>query len=346
MDRLLMIAYWDRHRARALLLLPLFANASNFISPLIGGFLRPEEADLSEDSYPFRIPNFLVASLHFSVALAVCGLLDEPRLHAYPSRRRSSRGDIRRSGYGAISTDTPTRPPVSRPEALSRVSTYSKQRRKLAFRRMWTSNVVCTLLSQFIVSGHVGTFPILWAVFLSMPHPEVAERTNVFRFNGGLDMHPRKDGSAMSLTGALGILVQLSVYPMLQDRFSTIKIWRSALMIFPLVYWIAPYHPLMASPIENDDRAMSAAVWLLVGVVIFVLMVARSGVTPATTLPINDCTLHPPGRATIHAPATVVANLSRSTFPVISMAVFGRGSAIGVKGLAFWFSQDWRLPPT
>lgn len=65
-------------------------------------------------------------------------------------------------------------------------------------------------------------------------------------------------------------------------------------------------------------------------------MIGRTGVTPATTLLINDCTPHPSVRGTIHTAGTVIGNLSRSIFPIVAFAIFGKGLEIGVVGLGFW----------
>ncbi|KAK5048558.1 hypothetical protein LTR84_005649 [Exophiala bonariae] len=140
----------------------------------------------------------------------------------------------------------------------------------------------------------------------------------------------------MSLLGTLVISLQLVVYPTLQDRFGTIKIWRSALIIFPLAYLVAPYPSLVASTVSQNGERRVPLVWLSIDRVIFCFIFGKTGVTPATTLLINDCTPHPSGRATIHAAATVVGILSRSIFPMVVLVIFGRGLAMGVIGLAFW----------
>ena len=138
----------------------------------------------------------------------------------------------------------------------------------------------------------------------------------------------------MSTLGAIGVGLQLVVYPMLNDRFGTIKIWRSALFVFPVAYAIAPFPALIASMASISGKA--AIVWLSVGFVLLLFVIGRTGVTPATTLLINDCTPHPSVRGTIHTAGTVIGNLSRSFFPVIAFVIFGKGLEIGIVGLGFW----------
>ena len=147
-------------------------------------------------------------------------------------------------------------------------------------------------------------------------------------------MLPRDVGFAMSLLGAIGVILQLIIYPMLQDRFGTVKIWRTALFIFPIVYLLAPFPSLVASAPSLDGK--TALTWLSMSLVLLLFVLGRTGVTPATTLLINDCTPHPTVRGTIHTTATVVGNLSRSIFPVCAFAVFGEGLKIGMVGLGFW----------
>jgi len=149
-------------------------------------------------------------------------------------------------------------------------------------------------------------------------------------------MLPREVGIAISLLGGIGVVLQLVVYPMLQDRFGTVRIWRTALLIFPVVYLLAPFPSLVASAPSQRKENVKALVWLAMGMVMVLFIIGRAGVTPATTLLINDCTPHPSVRGTIHTAGTVIGNLSRSLFPIAALAIFGQGLRIGIVGLGFW----------
>jgi len=107
------------------------------------------------------------------------------------------------------------------------------------------------------------------------------------------------------------------------------------LFVFPVVYLLAPYVSLVASASSSTD-ANTPAVWVAMALVLLLFVLGRTGVTPATTLLINDCTPHPSVRGTIHTAGTVVGNLGRSIFPIAALAIFGRGLQIGVVGLGFW----------
>lgn len=176
----------------------------------------------------------------------------------------------------------------------------------------------------------------MWAIFLSTPTADPESQHPPIHFTGGLGMNPRSVGFAMSLLGATGVLLQAVLYPPLNDRYGTVKLWRAALFIFPFVYLLAPFPALVASASSIHGSTKVALTWLAMSAVLFLYVVGRTGTTPATALLINDCTPHPSVRGTIHTAGTMVGNLSRSVFPVITLTIFGRGLNIGVVGLGFW----------
>jgi MFS family permease len=100
------------------------------------------------------------------------------------------------------------------------------------------------------------------------------------------------------------------------------------------VYVLAPFLSLVAS--ANFAWRKTALVWLAMGFILLLFVIGRTGVTPATTLLINDCTPHHSVRGTIHTAGTTIGNLSRSFFPVITFVIFGKGLEIGIVGLGFW----------
>lgn len=345
----------DRYRTRALLLLPLFANAGMLLGPLVGGLLSSNAEEPSRSSkFPYLLPNLLVSAIYFVSAVGIAfrlketlkGLehVEESIFDRYWRRLRQALPG-RKQHYAALGQDdcgTPTSPlmeisPTTPTAASSSASDpflppVPKKKRKLAFNRIWTFNVCCTMLTHFIISGHLGTFSNLWAIFLSTPIGSTKDQSLPLKFNGGLGMRPRDVGFAMSLLGAIGVVLQMAVYPTLQDRFGTLSVWRFALFIFPIAYLLAPFSSLVASRMQGEG----VLVWLCMSFILLLYVLGRTGVTPATTLLINDCTPHPSVRGKIHTAATVVGNLARSIFPVAALTVFGQGIKIGVVGLGFW----------
>ncbi|KAF2473884.1 MFS general substrate transporter [Lindgomyces ingoldianus] len=336
-----------RYRTRALLLLPLCASAAQLLGPLIGGLLSLNTRDASQSKVPYLAPNLLLALIYFLAALAVILFMEETleslqgtQSHWLERISQRLKARFSKKSYSVQTADTSSNSNYTASETTPLVTastpTKPKRKRKLPFRRIWTFNVVCTMVSHFIIAGHLGTFSNLWAIFLTAPTgpSNPSQRSPPFKFTGGLGMLPRDVGFALSLLGAISMILQMGLYPMLQDRFGTIKIWRTALFIFPFVYLLAPYPSLVASAPEISHK--TAYIWVSMTAVLLLFTLGRTGVTPATTLLINDCTPHPSVRGTIHAAATVLGHLSRSIFPVMALAVFGQGLQIGVVGLGFW----------
>ncbi|KAF4978267.1 hypothetical protein FZEAL_5324 [Fusarium zealandicum] len=340
-----------RQRARALTLLPLCANAGHLVGPLIGGFLTfPGEHHGHGlfDKFPFAAPNILIGSFHALLALATIFFLEET---LEGSRKQSLVGALKdrkppseRTSPAHVDESAPLLPNTENIEnGISNNGSSGPplptDSERLPFSQMWTFNVVAMMLTYFLIHGHTGTFPALWAFFLSSP-PSSSERNNSsFLSNGGLGMDPRGVGVAMSLQGVIGVLTQVTLYPTLNDRLGTVRLWRLGLLVFPLTYFLAPFTTLVNIDAKHghSDTSSTVALWISVVCILFLFVCGRTGVAPASTLLINECTPHPSVRGTIHTTATIVSSLSRSIFPPISLLIMGYGFRIGFVALGFWF---------
>ncbi|KAF2121410.1 major facilitator superfamily domain-containing protein [Lophiotrema nucula] len=338
-----------RYRTRALLLLPLSASTAQLLGPLVGGLLSSNSRDIQQNGFPYLPPNLLLTVLYLVTAILVLFFMDETleslqgtdshlieriRRHLMPkSAKPETESDGGRNVQEPLLRDTSI---ANADEETPLISKTPKRKRKLPFRRIWTANVSCTMLTHFIIVGHLGTFPNVFSVFLTTPTgpSDPAHRSVPFQFTGGLGLLPRDVGLALSFLGALMMALQLGLYPRLQDRFGTVHIWRSALFVFPLVYLVAPFPSLVAS--APDLKNQTVWIWLSMAGVLLLFTIGRTGVVPATTLLINDCTPHPSVRGTVNAAATVLGHLSRSIFPVIALGIFGQGLKVGAVGIGFW----------
>jgi hypothetical protein len=334
-----------RYRVRALTLLPLCANIGSLLGPLIGGFLA-STAKVSKVSpglttrYPYAAPNICVAAIQALVGIAAIFFLNDTHHQGNPSPspQKHTITDSIEATAGQEFDETSRLLPTTSAE-----STPPSPPAALPFRKMWTPNVISTMLAQFIISGHLGTFASLWAIFLSMPIAALRDQNPPVHFSGGLGMQPHSVGIAMSAFGFAGIVLQILVYPSVQERWGTIKVWRGALGVFPVVYIIAPFCALVASLGQSEEvkngagMASPVALWAALLFVLVLFAGGRTGVVPATSLLINDCTPHPSVRGTIHTTGVICTNLSKSIFPPMAFAVLGYGLRIGVVGLGFWF---------
>ncbi|KAK7178182.1 major facilitator superfamily transporter [Paraphaeosphaeria sporulosa] len=225
-----------RYRVRAFTLLPLFANVGSVLGPLLGGVLVSANAKHSIVSgYPYAKPNLCIAIIQALVAFAAfVHLTDTFHRHVLeqkkylelpadvsiaksaPPSKRLSEQHVNETTALLQSSSTGS----SRPEPQH----ASSQPHTLPATKIWTPNVMKTMFAQFIISGHLGTFATLWAMLLSLPVATSQVRHLPFQFSGGLGLQTHTVGIAMSAFGLAGIVLQVLVYPSLQERWGTMRV--------------------------------------------------------------------------------------------------------------------------
>jgi len=210
---------------------------------------------------------------------------------------------------------------------------------RLPFRRIFTRNVTVTLLTHALLALHISTFNSLWFVFLSTPvfDPTKSPPPRLpFIFTGGLGLPPRSVGLAMAVLGALGITLQLGLYPGVAARLGTAVSWRWSLGCFPLAYAAAPFLSLAPSSSPPPHAKDGAAVWAALAGVLFVQVLGRTFALPAQTILVNNCTPHPSVLGSLHGLAQSVSSLARTVGPLLGGALYGLGLERGVVGAVWW----------
>ncbi len=220
----------------------------------------------------------------------------------------------------------------------------SPSRPKLPLRRIWTRNVLCTLLAHGILAFHVSTFQTLWFVFLSTPRfdplvpnpPSPRTQKFPFRFTGGLGMPSRSVGFAMAILGTIGISLQLLLYPFLSQRLGTISSFRLSLLLFPVAYCLAPYLAIVPSTSQPPAQATGFLLYAALTLVLFIQVLGRTFALPATVILVNNSSPHPSVLGTVHGVAQSVNSGMRTLGPVLGGWGLGIGLRIGIVGTVWW----------
>ncbi|KAJ4398372.1 hypothetical protein N0V85_006299 [Neurospora sp. IMI 360204] len=216
---------------------------------------------------------------------------------------------------------------------------------RLPFRRIFTRNVSFTLVANFLLAFHVGTFNSLWFVFLSTPvydptktaaSPNALVRNLPFLFTGGLGLQPREVGMAMAILGVIGIGLQLGLYPWLSARLGTVRSWRFFLLFFPFTYFLVPYLSLVPSSSPPPSPKDGIAVWMAIAGVLALQVVGRTFALPAQTILVNNCTPHPSVLGTVHGIGQSVSSFARTLGPMLCGFLYGLGLNMGVVGAVWW----------
>ncbi|PBP20009.1 hypothetical protein BUE80_DR009159 [Diplocarpon rosae] len=358
-----------KYQSRAFLLFPMCFNIGVIIGPILGGVLANPATSYPRlfggvtffKSYPYATPNIVSAfflacaglAVFFGLAETLSSIRHHEDLGMKCSRKIAQLSRGRRSqsfshAYTAVSGDervfaTDTEMAPATPTRLSRSKSLPKRRLKLPFRRIFTYNVVCTLVAHTLLATHLGAFNSLWFVFLSTPvsdpaHPDPPSfvRNLPFRFTGGLGMQPRHVGFAMAILGIIGISMQLFIYPIVHARLGVVKSWRVFLYCFPVAYILVPFLSTVPSTSPPPAEKDGLLVWLCLCSVLFIQVSGRTFALPATTILVNNASPHPSVLGTMHGIGQSLSSAGRTFGPAAGGALYGLGLRCGVVGAVFW----------
>ncbi|QSZ35794.1 hypothetical protein DSL72_006916 [Monilinia vaccinii-corymbosi] len=96
---------------------------------------------------------------------------------------------------------------------------------KLSLSRIWTRNVLFTLVTGAFFDFYLGAFANVWSLFLSTIRPtntNTNSRSLPFVFTGGLGMPTATVGFATSILGFLGMALRVPRYPSAHARLGTL----------------------------------------------------------------------------------------------------------------------------
>ncbi|PYH99729.1 MFS general substrate transporter [Aspergillus ellipticus CBS 707.79] len=366
-----------KYHSRAFLILPIGFNVAALFGPVMGGMLSdPVKAYprlFGPDSsfggangvewlirYPYALP--MLANTIFLTFAAVCvaiGLEEtleackgKPGLGVFSMRIfarglrvviPSSSALYQRLPFADYDEEGPLLNRRDRVESyeMEEKATKSRQSRTLSFRRIWTKNVLCTLLAQAFFDFQMGAFNNLWLLFLSTPRYDVNDPASPpqklpFIFTGGLGMLPQSVGFATAILGVIGMLLQFTIYPSINGRLGTAKSYQYFLTLFPLAYAFAPYIALAPSSAPPPGQANGSWVWFSIIVVLFLQVTARTFTLPTSIILLNNCSPHPSVLGTIHGIGQSVSSAFRTIGPIFSGSWYGYGLEVGMVGFAWW----------
>ncbi|CAL5866735.1 uncharacterized protein PFLUO_LOCUS945 [Penicillium psychrofluorescens] len=363
-----------KYHSRAFLILPIGFNIASLFGPVMGGMFSdpvkayprlfgPNSSFGGEhgvqwlEKYPFALPmlaNFFF--LTFCAGLVAYGF--EETLAACKGKPGLGSILMRLFGRGMRTVVPSTSPLYTRlpfrdneedGPLLDRAESYELEekakpvrvQRVLPFRRIWTKNVLCTLIAQAFFDFQMGAFNNLWLLFLSTPRYDAADPASPaqklpFIFTGGLGMPPQSVGFATAILGVIGMFLQFTIYPTINGRLGTAKSYQYFLSLFPLAYALAPYISLAPSTIPPPGQANGPWVWFWIIIVLFLQVTARTFTLPTSIILLNNCSPHPSVLGTIHGIGQSVSSAFRTIGPIFSGAWYGYGLDVGMVGFAWW----------
>ncbi|RYP26667.1 hypothetical protein DL767_007950 [Monosporascus sp. MG133] len=357
-----------KYQSRAFLILPISFNVAGLLGPLMGGFLADPATHLPGifgpgaifgfdwvQEYPYALPSLINAFFLATAGWTVFFALEETS----PSRRgkfdiglhlagRFKNFLLRRQeteGYSKLQMNESWDSTESSLESVEEKSpvvvsqVMRRSSRKLPFHRLFTKNVIFTLVTEAFYDFHLGAFQNLWTLFLSTPR-SLPEQDNArrlpFAFTGGLGMPAATVGFATSILGVLGMLLQVFLYPPVQARLGTLRGFQIFLGLFPLAYFIAPYLAVLPSSSPAPEPASGILIWIGIVLVLLFQVTGRTITLPASIILLNNCSPHPTVLGTIHGLGQSVSAGFRTVGPIVGGWWYGSGLEIGMVGASWW----------
>ncbi|KAI9778099.1 MAG: hypothetical protein M1839_008403 [Geoglossum umbratile] len=232
----------------------------------------------------------------------------------------------------------------SKPRPSPESTTPPHARPKLPFRRIWTPNVLFTMLAQALFDFHLGAFASLWPLLLCTPRSQGTKTSlSPFVFTGGLGMSPVHVGTAMAIIGLTGLVLQFLIYPGVHARLGTQYCYRIFSLPFAVAYGLAPFL-VRVSELSRGTRSSDSGsggganflVWLCIALVLSIYVTARAFVMPATLMLLNNCAPHPSVLGTVHGIGQTTSSVFRTLGFVLGGWLYGVGFERGVVGLVWW----------
>lgn len=357
-----------KHQSRAFLILPISFSAANALGPLMGGLLADPAMTLPSlfgegaiwgfgwiEKFPYALPSILNATMLIITALIAFLALEETSI------KRKGQGDM------GLRLATKIKGLLFRKSATQnmylKLQTWDSQgrfgqdeendeelpiaalqqpketKRTLPFRRVWTRNVIFTLITEAFFDFQLGAFTNLWTLFLSTPRAsveEAAHRSLPWLFTGGLGMPAATVGVATALLGILGIILQIFLYPPVHARLGTLRGFRWFMPLFPVAYFLAPYLAVLPSTSETPEAASGPIVWIYMVVVQFLSVMARTITLPASIILLNNCSPHPSVLGLVHGLGQSVSAGFRTVGPIVGGWWYGTSLEKGMVGASWW----------
>ncbi|KAK4055493.1 hypothetical protein OIV83_000039 [Microbotryomycetes sp. JL201] len=297
-------------QARAFSILPLSWSLGSVMGPMLGGFL----ANPAKHHPRLFKGSVFVASTFLQETLPT--RIKAEQVH--PKAVDEIRG---RSTYGAAVSSTV---PISEEEtdqvagqcrSTSRTSSTTQVEERAGgdvpaptlktlfqSRRVLICLIACLALQTIAMD----------AIFVLFCYSDVAL--------GGINFSEQAIGKALALGGALTVTLQLVIFPPLQARFGTTRLYRALMLLYPV--FVFPGFLVMSHVAKvSSDTTRQSNVWIVM--VMFLLIKSLANCSYACNMmSITDATPHRSLLGSLNGLAQMLASLCRSVGPIIASSLF------------------------
>ncbi|WAR61768.1 hypothetical protein PtB15_12B458 [Puccinia triticina] len=294
----------ETNKARAFSLIPMCNAVGIIIGPLIGGYLAKPASQYPDIfgniqfliDYPYFLPCFIAGMINLSAVTVGFFYLEE-----------------------TLASKTNTRsPPLSHEsdeeveEIGSSEPNESLIQPKPKFSAIFTPTVISVLLGSLLVFFQMSSLATLIPLFAYT------------RFeDGGLGLNLRQMGTALTTNGFAAVIVQTAMFPYLQRRWGTMKVFRSVLLIWPTVFALLPMVRWLVNKQREASGVDAGSKVAMIGLIV-VLAIKSFGKMSLVclTLLVNSAAPSASTFGALNGLAQSCSELARTFAPFITGALF------------------------
>ncbi len=118
----------------------------------------------------------------------------------------------------------------------------------------------------------------------------------------------------------------------MQARIGTLGVFKISLIIFPIIYLLAPYLSLLP-----ETGHFSFLRWIGLAFIVWGQIMARTMAIPSTVILLTEAAPSKGVLGTVHGAGNMLASLARAVGPAVGGAVYAAGVREGVVGAVWWF---------
>ncbi|KAK0744146.1 major facilitator superfamily domain-containing protein [Schizothecium vesticola] len=335
------------HEPKAYSIMPFVWSIGTIIGPAIGGtFADPHEnfphafpKGSMFERFPYLLPNLICAGMLLLSILLGYFLLEEthpdmqprvllpddtflsentPLIETSDAMKRPA-VDLRDDNYGTVRSG-PFPPSKTDPEKRPTASVFSKR-------------ILAVILSLSIFTYHSMTFDHLLPIFfeddrLSPEHLGALASPGPLYSPGGLGLSLQAVGMVMAVQGAIALVMQAVVFPVLAERVGIYRLFVLVTVFHPITYLLMPW--LLAVP----DRWLYPAIYACLAVRNFFAIL----VYPLLLILIKEATPSTSVLGRVNGLAASAGAACRMIAPPIAGYLYAMGRRVDCTALAWYGS--------
>ncbi|KAJ5649031.1 uncharacterized protein N7484_002754 [Penicillium longicatenatum] len=345
------------HQPRAYSIMPFMWCLGSIIGPAMGGALAQPcdnypglfQRNTLFDRFPFLLPNLVC------IVVLICGIIigflfleeTHPEIkhrrdfgrelgHWLISQCWRSRvqlpedSDVEETKY-FVYGDVPPEyesaesSPCLRPVSDVRSTECDLEGQKTPALKVFSRQVILTIIAYGILAYHSVSFDQLMPVFLSTPKSD--DRVALpLQFTGGLGLPTKTIGFMLAVQGVYSMIAQLWLFPFVVKQFGTLRTFRFVLLAWPAIYLTVPYLILLPAKLQMPAVYVALISKITLHVIAF----------PATAILLANAAPSSKVLGTINGAAASTASLSRAFGPTLTGLLHSKGLESGYSVLAWW----------